>query len=146
MVRPTVLSKETIDKLYQELSRGVPIESSCIIAGISPGTYYNWVKRAEQLPEDKDSWTEQDKLLAYFEEKRQLGLAFAVASRVEKIRVDNSWQSAAWWLERMAYKDFGKKQTIDAKVDAKVKAADISKLFNDERMSQILDEESEDID
>ena len=29
------LTKENIDKLYQELSRGVPISYACIIAGIS---------------------------------------------------------------------------------------------------------------
>ena len=140
----TVLTKERIDKLYQELSRGVPIRHACTIAGMSKETYYHWIKEVEQLPEDKELWTEKEELLAYFEEKRQEGLAMAVASRVEKIRVDNSWQSAAWWLERMAYEDFGKKQTVDANVNAKVKTADISKFFDDDKISKILDEESTD--
>ena len=41
----------------------------------------------------------------------------------------------------MAYEDFGKKQTIDANVDAKVKSEDISKLFDNEKVSKILNEE-----
>lgn len=135
------LSKEVIDKLSQELSRGVPIQYATVIAGISKGTYYRWKDDVKQLPEDEDSWTEREKLLSYFDEKIKEGIAMAVATRVEHIRTDNSWQSSAWWLERMAHEDFGKKQTIDANVDAKVKSADISKFFDDEKISKILNEE-----
>ena len=68
----------------------------------------------------------------------------AVASRVDHIRKDNSWQSSAWWLERMDYENFGRKSTIDANVNAKVKSEDISKLFDSDKVSKILNEESED--
>jgi hypothetical protein len=131
----TKLTKETIDKLYQELSRGVPIRHACTLAGISKETYYRWKKLAEEEPDDSDS------LLAYFKRMNKEGIAMAVATRVEHIRTDESWQSSAWWLERMAYEDFGKKQTIDANVDAKVKSEDISKLFDNAKVSKILDEE-----
>ena len=143
MTKYTLLSKERIDKLHQELSRGVPIQHACRIAGMSKETYYYWKNKAKNLPEDESTWTEEEKLLAYFEKQRTEGLAFAVASRVEKIRIDPSWQSAAWWLERMAHEDFGKKQTIDANVDAKIKSEDISKLFDNEKISKILDEEKD---
>lgn len=131
----TKLTKETIDKLYQELSRGVPIRHACTLAGISKETYYRWKKLAKEEPDDSDS------LLAYFKRMNKEGIAMAVATRVEHIRTDESWQSSAWWLERMAYEDFGKKQTIDANVDAKVKSEDISKLFDNAKVSKILDEE-----
>lgn len=140
----SLLSKERIDKLYQELSRGVPIKHACTIAGISKETYYHWRKKAKELPEDEESWDENQKLLAYFKEKSEEGLSLAVATRVEKIRIDPSWQSAAWWLERMDNENFGRRQTIDANVDAKVKSEDISKLFDNEKISKILDEEKED--
>ena len=133
--RESGISKEVIDKLFQEISRGVPIKYACIIAGISRSTYYHWNKKAKELPDDSDS------LYKYFEKKRDEGIAMAVATRVEQIRVDNSWQSSAWWLERMAHDDFGKKQTIDANVDARVKSEDISKLFDNDKISQILNEE-----
>ena len=135
------LSKAVADKICQELSRGVPIKYACVIAGISRDTYYKWLKAAKELPEDTSKYDEYDELLKYFEKKMEEGKAFAIASRVEHIRLDNSWQSSAWWLERMAHEDFGKKQTIDANVNAKVKTADISKLFDDEKVSKILDEE-----
>ena len=140
----TLLSKERIDTLFQEISRGVPIKHACTIAGMSKETYYYWKNKAKELPEDSDSWTEEEKLLDYFNRESERGIAMAVATRVEHIRLDNSWQSSAWWLERMAHEDFGKKQTIDANVNAKVKSADISKLFDDEKVSKILDEEKED--
>ena len=96
------------------------------------------VKKAKEEDDDSES------LYKYFEKKSEEARALAVASRIEQIRVDNSWQSSAWWLERMAHEDFGKKQTIDANVNAKVKSADISKFFDDEKVSKILDEEKED--
>lgn len=142
----TKLTKETIDKLFQEISRGVPIKHACTLAGISKETYYHWTKVAKELPDDL---TEDDEnyLYKYFEQKKEEGIAMAVATRVEHIRTDSSWQSSAWWLERMAHEDFGRKQTIDANVDAKVKSADISKLFNNDKVLQILNEEKEeDID
>ena len=142
----TKLTKETIDKLFQEISRGVPIKHACTLAGISKETYYHWTKVAKELPDDL---TEDDEnyLYKYFEQRKEEGIAMAVATRVEHIRTDSSWQSSAWWLERMAHEDFGRKQTIDANVDAKVKSADISKLFNNDKVLQILNEEKEeDID
>lgn len=140
----TVLTKENIDRLFQEISRGVPIRHACTIAGFSKESYYKWKKLSKELPEDKETWTEREKLLNYFDEKSEEGIAMAVATRVEHIRQDNSWQSSAWWLERMAHEDFGKKTTIDANVDAKVKSADISKFFDDDKVSKILDEELKD--
>ena len=141
-----LLSKEVIDKLYQEISRGVPITYACTLAGISRPTYYLWKNQSENLPEDESTWTERQKLLNYFSIKREEGIAMAVATRVEHIRTDSSWQSSAWWLERMAHEDFGRKQTIDANVDAKVKTADISKFFDDEKVLQILNEEKDNDD
>lgn len=135
--KPSKISKEVINILYQEISRGVPIKYACTIAGIGRNTYYEWIKKAKELPDDSDS------LYKYFEKKKDEGIAMAVASRVEQIRVDNSWQSSAWWLERVDYEHFGKKQTIDANVDAKVKSEDISKLFDNEKVSQILNEEND---
>lgn len=142
----TKLSKETIDKLFQEISRGVPIKHACTIAGISKETYYHWIKVAKELPDDLPE-DDENYLYKYFEKKKEEGIAMAVATRVEHIRTDSSWQSSAWWLERMAHEDFGRKQTIDANVDAKVKTADISKLFSNDKVLQILNEEKEeDID
>ena len=139
----TKLSKETIDKLFQEISRGVPIKYACTIAGISRESYYHWSNVAKELPDDLPE-DDENYLYKYFEKKKEEGIAMAVATRVEQIRVDNSWQSSAWWLERIDYEHFGKKQTIDANVDAKVKSEDISKLFDNDKVSKILSEEKED--
>ena len=143
--RESGISKEVIDKLFQEISRGVPIKYACTIAGISRSTYYHWSRKAKELPDDLPE-DDKDYLYKYFEKRKEEGMAMAVATRVEHIRQDNSWQSSAWWLERVDHEHFGKKSTIDANVDAKVKTADISKLFDDEKVSQILNEEVTDDD
>lgn len=141
--RKSGISKEVIDKLFQEISRGVPIKYACTIAGISRSSYYTWTRKAKELPDDIDE-DDDNYLYKYFEKKKEEGIAMAIATRVEHIRTDNSWQSSAWWLERMAHEDFGRKQTIDANVDAKVKSEDISKLFDNDKVSKILDEEIDD--
>lgn len=135
--KQSIISKEIIDTVCQEISRGVPIEYSCMIAGISRASYYYWLNKAKEEDDDSES------LYKYFEKKSKEARALAVASRIEQIRVDNSWQSSAWWLERMAHEYFSKKQTIDANVDAKVKSEDISKLFDNDKVSKILNEENE---
>lgn len=140
--KPFQISKEIVDKLFQEISRGVPIKHACTIAGISRSSYYAWSKKAEELPDDIPE-DDENYLFKYFEKKKEEGIAMAIATRVEDIRKDSSWQSSAWWLERMAHEDFGKKQTIDANVNAKVKSADISKFFDDEKVSKILEEEKD---
>jgi len=142
------LSKEIVDAVCQEISRGVPIRHACTIGGIAKETYYNWKKKAREERENcSDSEEDLEKLeqslYQYFDKESEKAVALAIASRVEHIRLDNSWQSSAWWLERMAHEDFGKKQTIDANVSAKVKSEDISKFFDDEKVSKILDEEKE---
>lgn len=141
--KPSSISKDVIDRLFQEISRGVPIKYACTIAGISRSSYYKWSKKAEELPDDLPE-DDENYLYKYFEKKKDEGIAMAVATRVEHIRQDNSWQSSAWWLERIDYENFGRKQTIDANVDAKVKSEDISKLFDNEKVSKILNEERED--
>ena len=49
----TVLTKENIDRLFQEISRGVPIRHACTIAGFSKESYYKWKKLSKELPENK---------------------------------------------------------------------------------------------
>ena len=132
------ISKEIIDKVCQEISRGVPITYACMIGGISKESYYRWIRTGKKEDDDSES------LHKYAEKKHNEAKALAVASRIEKIRIDPSWQSDAWWLERMAHEHFGRRQTIDANVDAKVKSEDISKLFDNDKVSKILEEEKED--
>ena len=76
----TKLTKETIDKLFQEISRGVPIKHACTLAGISKETYYHWTKVAKELPDDL---TEDDEnyLYKYFEQKKEEGIAMAVVTQ-----------------------------------------------------------------
>lgn len=132
------ISKEIIDKVCQEISRGVPVEYACMIGGISKESYYRWIRMGKKEDDDSES------LYKYVQIKHDEAKALAVASRIEKIRIDPSWQSDAWWLERMAHEHFGKKQTIDANVNAKVKSEDISQLFDNDKVSKILDEEKKD--
>lgn len=133
--QPMELTDEIIEIICQEISRGVPIKYACLLAHVSTTTYYKWKKKGEK--EDETSTSQYRKFVDALQEAE----AKAVALRVEQIRLDPSWQSSAWWLERMAHDYFGKKQTIDANVDANIRQADISKLFDNEEVNKILREE-----
>lgn len=41
-MRPTKLTKETINDLFNAIKDGNTILDSCMLAGISEATYYNW--------------------------------------------------------------------------------------------------------
>lgn len=135
-VNRSKITKELVDAIAEEISRGVPIRYACYLNNISPESYYSWKRQGEKEPDDSES------LFKYAFLKDKEAKALSIASRIDRIRLDPSWQSDAWWLERMAPDDFGKKQTIDANVKANVKSDDISKLFNDPKVDKILEEES----
>lgn len=138
--RPKIeITEDIIEAICQEISRGVPVEHACIIGGISKGTYYNWLHKGEEEPEDSDS------MYRFLVDKVEEAKAYAIATRVESIRIagQTTWQASAWWLERMDYEHFGKKQAIDTTLDATVKSEDISKLFDNEIVTSILQEEKE---
>ncbi len=135
------LTKETCKIICQEITRGVPYKYACKIAGVNDATVLKWRKLGEQSDDDEDPYR-----IFYLNFER--AKANAVAYRVDGIRKagdGGNWQSHAWWLERMAHEDFGRKSTIDANVNANVKQINLADLFDAKELENIL-KESEDED
>ena len=135
------LTKETCKIICQEITRGVPYKYACKIAGVNDTTVLKWRKLGEQSDDDEDPYR-----IFYLNFER--AKANAVAYRVDGIRKagdGGNWQSHAWWLERMAHEDFGRKSTIDANVNANVKQINLADLFDAKELENIL-KESEDED
>ena len=66
-----------------------------------------------------------------------------MAYRVENIRKvgdAGDWRANAWWLERVAHEEFGKKSVVDANINANVNKLDLSELFTDEELDKIINE------
>lgn len=133
------ISEDLIETICTEIKRGVPYKYASRIAGVSEQTVYHWRKKGESEPEDSDSLYR--KLYDEFERAK----ALAVAYRVESIRKagEVNWTASAWWLERVAHEDFGRKSVIDANVNANVEDKTLAELFDKEKLKAILEEDDE---
>lgn len=131
------LTKTVCKAICGEVSRGVPYKYACKGAGIAPSTLNKWLKLGKESDDPEDPYH-----IFYTEfEKAKAG---AVIYRVESIRKageGGTWQAHAWWLERMAHEDFGRKSVIDANVNANVKQVNLSELFDKEELLSILKED-----
>jgi hypothetical protein len=90
------------ERICQLISAGNYINTACRAAGIKEQTYLNWLK-----------WGEEKKAGIYFEFFEAIKKAEAVAEArnvtIIQTAAKDSWQAAAWWLERKHPDDWGRK-------------------------------------
>lgn len=72
-------------------------------------TFYRWL----------DDETFRDEV-----EKAELAAEAAYTTAVAQA-VPKSWQAAAWWLERRKYQDYGRRDSLEVKMDLR---AEVTKL------------------
>ena len=105
MSRTTKLNSRVQNTIVKCLKDGNTRNDSALYAGISHTTFYNWLERGRQGEEP---------FLAFLEavEKAE---AQAVVSKVAIIKeaAEETWQAAAWWLERKRPDDWGRRQRMD---------------------------------
>ena len=93
--------------------------------GISKQAFYTWLKDGEALaeaveagearPPKKES---RGKKLIDFVDAIKKGRSTLKARSLKKINEDQSWQSAAWILERRWPDEYGKREKLDMEVTA----------------------------
>lgn len=135
------ISEEIIESICLEIKRGVPFKYAAESVGITYATFNKWVKKGELEPENSDSLYR----MAYDEFNR--AKALAIVLRVETLRKASEagdWRSSAWWLERVAPEEFGKKSVVDASVNANVNQLNLADLFSDDELNKIIEEEKKD--
>ncbi len=85
--------------IIDAIEEGNFIETSCLLAGIHPTTFYKWEERSRsgELP-----------YVHFFEEvERARAVAEAKMVRIVKDEADRNWRAAIWWLERSARERWG---------------------------------------
>ena len=100
MARRTKLTERTKNDIVKALKAGNSRKDSAIFAGVAESTFYNWMDRGrvgEPL---------------YAVEKAE---AHSVVRNVAIIQraAEETWQAAAWWLERKRPDDWGRRQRMD---------------------------------
>lgn len=93
-------SPEIIQELIKYIETGNYVTTACQAVGISRKTYYEWL--ADETKSDIS-----DEIIQKAEAK-------AIARNVVIIQnaAKESWQAAAWFLERKDYKGWGRKELI----------------------------------
>lgn len=109
------LTDQLCDDICNDIKAGVPIDHAAIAHGITRATFYNWYNKGEKAKSGK---------FKKFYEKVEEAKSVAITLRARRIYKagETSWQSDAWWLERVDPENFGKKDThkVDMKTDQKV--------------------------
>ena len=128
------LAKDRIDLVADALRKGAIIKQACICAGISDTSYHNWYKefkenRLEPLDPDESlgATPNREKLLSYFVRETTTALSGYASKLLDKIHEANSWQAAAWILERRFPEEFGRRAAAQP-VETDVKAQTESEI------------------
>ena len=136
MARPSKLTDEVQENICNWLKLGYYQEDAAIMAGISPSTYYEWMKKGDSerialesgedalalpehplpAPEEEPNEIEVVYRFMEFSEAVKKARAEAEGAHIRNIRkaADNEvWQASAWFLERSHPKKWGKRSQLD---------------------------------
>lgn len=104
MGRPTKLTSELQAEIVRVLRGGAYVEDACGYVGIHKGTFYDWMERGHAGEE----------LYADFTDAVEKARSEAVIRNVAIVQkaADDSWQAAAWWLERTRPDQYGRRTNI----------------------------------
>ena len=113
------LTKDRIDLVADALRKGAIIKHACAHAGISDTSYHNWYKEFKENglePLDPDESLganpNREELLSYFVRETTTALSGYASKLLDKIHEANSWQAAAWILERRFPEEFGRRAAV----------------------------------
>ena len=123
--RRDLLTKATEVTILSALEDGCYMHDAAALAGIGERTLYGWMDRGEAEGRGKFWQFSQDvkKARATFKSKMV---------RVVRLSSHENWQAAAWLLERMFPKDYGRKDAHKLTIGQEAPPLDLSKLSDDE--------------
>jgi hypothetical protein len=122
--RPSKYSEETIGRLLEGLSDGVPIKSACIIAGIGVSTLADWREKYPDL---------EERMAEARERARQKML-----QRIKRAS-ENDWRAAAEWLRLIFPADYRRPNNTSVEVNTAVQTPLV--CTEEERMRLIAQRE-----
>lgn len=146
--RPTKLTPKKKKIIIEAVERGNYIETAAALAGVSKSTVYNWKTRGEQELERLEKYPEaevskKEKPFLDFLDAYTRALAVAEDLDVQNINeaAKEDWRASAWKLERRNPEKWGKRESLDAKLQHSGKDGgpietkskfDLSNLSNEE--------------
>lgn len=131
--RPTMLSFELIKDFYKIISLGVYVKQACNYLSINSRYYYQWMAHGE-----KDEEAGKETIYAHFYLSMKKALDIAEVNAINQIQkaTKNTWQAAAWYLERRAPDRWGRKDSVQY----------TGQIIENEKVSKKIEELLEDPD
>ena len=124
MARPTKLTPEVHEAIVDGINAGLTFRLSCARAGVTPATFYNWLKKGEVA--------QSGALMEFFNavERAKADSALRLISQIT-LQAPTDWRAAAFILERRFPDDYGRRAELTGKagrpvqVDTKVQTQHI---------------------
>jgi hypothetical protein len=130
---------ELVLKIEQYLALGMSHKKTCEAVGISTETFYQWIKKNPKVLlvcskcRREGRWAQRNKPCNFPKCDGKIARKSDFSDTVKKARSlgqakllktihdasDDSWQAAAWMLERTNPEDFGRRQKIEIEDTAK---------------------------
>lgn len=107
--RPSKLTPETREKLLSAIRLGNYRETACAYAGIDPHTLGRWMKRGER--EQRGEYWELCALIKDAEASAEM----VSVARIRAASAD-TWQAAAWYLERKFPERWARSDRLDVRL------------------------------
>lgn len=105
MARNTLCTPERTERILNAIKAGNYSYVAAQLGGIGERTFYDWMKRGESGEEPFAQFSQAVKEAETQAEARNV----AIIQR----HAQNSWQAAAWYLERKAPGRWGRKERIE---------------------------------
>lgn len=125
--RPTKYSPETVKAITDALRSGNTQRAACAYAGIHVSSFQNWLIETPRLEQDTDD-TYDSSYFSQAIEKAEADFQVFCMATIKKASVE-SWQAAAWCMERKYPDDYGRNITV--KADRRLEEA-LAALFPDD--------------
>ena len=123
MARQTpALSQQQRDVCVQVIRDGGTDRAAFGSAAISESTFYDWMKRGEDLVGQTKLTRVQTAQVQFLEDiKKARAEAEIRAMRVIQVAMAEHWQAAAWYLERRYPGQYGRREVVEHAGELRVK-------------------------
>lgn len=127
-------SPELVDEIIKYIEEGSSDKDAAALAGISRETFYQWQRpfldgldASDKIP-NPDYKADFSDRLKKAELKRKKAL-------INRVITNDSWQSAAWYLERQFNEEFGEKKKIEV-TDPQERIKNIMQMIKDSKQEK----------
>ena len=137
MARPTKLTPQVRERIAESIRAGAYAEQAARAAGITPSTYYDWIKRGEA---GERPFSEFSDAVRACEAEAEVAAITVLRDAAQT----GEWRAAAHYLERRHPERWGRRERHH--VESRVEHADTTKEDFDAQVEELVAEVQQEAD